>query len=351
MKQTKSKKKWVAAATTLATVAVLAGTFAWFTSADSETNHFEGEIAGNDVEVVENFIPPTDWKPGEDVNKDVSILNSGNYDSLIRVSFDEILNTLVDPSAISIDTTTAVAALDAKTKEQIYLYPLSEEALVTGTWTDVTGKLSAPVADFVVASGEYAGTYKFAVSEQATTVGSETTYKNVAYWTNGTDKYYAKSGGINRADDGTITLQHTPELKYVDLTTNEVTFDWTLSPYAPTFTVGTDGTAKIKAGSDAKGNVELNFVNLSATPTADKWYYNAADGYFYFVAIVPSQTQTAQLLDSVNLNSAADNSYSKLSFDLTVNGKSIQATAEAVDSSDWVNATNGSLKTALEGLF
>ena len=47
MKQKKNKKKWVAAATTFAAIAALAGTFAWFQSNDSAKNHFEGSIAGN----------------------------------------------------------------------------------------------------------------------------------------------------------------------------------------------------------------------------------------------------------------------------------------------------------------
>lgn len=126
--------------------------------------------------------------------------------------------------------------------------------------------------------------------------------------------------------------------------------DWTKAPtYKPTLTIDANGTATIDAGSDS--NIKLNFVNLASTPTAGKWYYNVADGYFYYVGLVASQTQTAQLLDSVTLANTADNSYSKVQFDLIVNSTGIQAAKEAVNSTDWVNNTNADLTTALEGLF
>lgn len=55
MKKNK-KAKMLALAGGFAAVALIAGTFAWFTSKDSKTNHFEGEIAtGKDIEIVETF--------------------------------------------------------------------------------------------------------------------------------------------------------------------------------------------------------------------------------------------------------------------------------------------------------
>ncbi|WP_207696422.1 hypothetical protein DOK67_0000800 [Enterococcus sp. DIV0212c] len=339
MKQNKNKKKWVVAATTLAAMAALAGTFAWFTSQDSAKNHFEGNIAGSDVEVVETFTPPTDWKPGQKVNKDVAILNSGDYDSMIRVSFSEILTKLTDASS---KTSNDPAILNGKTKKEVYLYPLTEK---TGDWTP--SKVAATT--FVVEGGDYAGTYTLKAKEQVVTTEAGSTYRYVSYWDNGTEQYYAKAGSYSRAEDGTITPS-AAEFKYVDLAATPVDMDWAKAPtYKPTLTIDANGTATVDAGSDS--NIKLNFVNLASTPTTGKWYYNAADGYFYYVGIVASQTQTAQLLDSVTLANTADNSYSKVQFDLIVNSTGIQAAKEAVNSTDWVNNTNADLTTALEGLF
>lgn len=340
MRNKQNKKKWIAAATTLAAMAALAGTFAWFTSQDSAKNHFEGNIAGNDVEVVETFTPPKDWVPGQEVNKDVAILNSGEYDSMIRVSFTETLEKLLDAqSKLSNDP----AILNGKTKEQIYLTPLNDSATQTGTWTDA--KVASKT--LTVTGGDYAGTYTLKAKEQAVVTAAGTTYKYVSYWDNGTDQYYAKVGAYSRAEDGTITPS-TAEFKYVDLASNKIPADWTNPVYKPTITVDGNGSATLASYSDK--NITLNFVNLSETPTAGKWYYNASDGYFYYVGIVGSKAQTPQLLDSVKLSSDADNSYSKFQFDLTVNAKSIQAAKEAVNSTAWVNGTNDDLKTALEGL-
>lgn len=341
MKQTKNKKKWVVAATTLAAMAALAGTFAWFTSTDSAKNHFEGDIAGNDVEVVETFTPPTDWKPGQEVNKDVAVLNSGDYDSMIRVSFSEILTKLTDASS---KTSTDATILNGKTSEQLYLYPLAETALSEGTWAD--SKVAAKT--LTVTGGDYAGTYTLKAKEQAVTTDAGTTFRYVSYWDNGTDKFYAKVGAYSRAEDGTVTPS-TAEFKYVDLAATPVNMDWTNPVYKPALTIDANGKAVVNADSDS--NIKLNFVNLATTPTANKWYYNAADGFFYYVGIVAAQAQTPQLLDSVTLATTADNSYSKVQFDLVVNSKGIQAAKEAVNSTDWVNNTDAALTAALEGLY
>lgn len=342
MKQTKNRKKWAVAATTLAAMAALAGTFAWFTSQDSAKNHFEGNIAGNDVDVVEQF-DPKPWEPGMDINKDVAAFNSGNYDSMIRISFDEVLTKLADPEAKS---STEGSILNGKTDKDLYLFPLDETIFTTGTWAD------SKVAEksMTVTGGSYAGTYTLKAKEQATITDDGTTYRYVSYWDNGTNKYYAKVNTYKRAADGTITPSTDPSFKYVDLTLGTpAKADWTKPVYTPTMTI--DATGKATVVADVDGNIELNFVNLSAKPTANKWFYNASDGYFYYVAVVKAGTQTAQLLDSVKLTDKADNTYSKMQFDLDVNAKSIQAVKEAVNSTDWVNNTNADLATALQGLY
>lgn len=340
MKQSKNKKKWVVAATTFAAMAALAGTFAWLTSQDSAKNHFEGNVAGSDVEVVETFTPPLDWVPGQKVNKNVAIMNSGLYDSMIRVSFNEILTKLKDANS---KTSNDASLLEGKTKEEIYLFPLAE---VDASWKD------AKVVDtkMTVAAGEYAGTYTLKAKEKEVTTPAGTTHRYASYWESTTDKYYAKAGSYSRAADGTLTPS-APEFKYMNLASTPNEFDWTTPVYKPTITVDAQGNATIIAGSDKDSNITLDFVNLSATPTAGKWYYNDADGYFYYAGIVAAQTQTPQLLDSVTLGNDADNSYSKVKFDLIVNATSIQAAKEAVNSGQWVNNTNLALKDVLEGLF
>ncbi|GGD03009.1 BsaA family SipW-dependent biofilm matrix protein [Enterococcus wangshanyuanii] len=339
----KNKKKWLVAASTFAAMAALLGTFAWFTSQDSATNHFEGEIAGNDTEILETFTPPKDWKPGQDINKDVAVLNSGNYDSMIRVSFQELVTKLNDASAkLSADGT----ILNGKTEEQTYLFKLNDSTTATGTWVD--SKIT-PEKTISVTGGDYAGNYTLKAKEQAVTTEAGTTFKYVSYWDNGTSKYYAKVGSYSRNDATNEITPSTAEFKYVDLASTQTPADWTNPLYQPTISIDANGKATIDANSDSK--IKLHFVNLSETPTPNKWYFNKADATFYYVGIVKAQAQTAQLLDSVQLDSSAGMEYSKLKFDLVVNAKGIQAAKEAVNSTDWVNNTNTELKTALEGLY
>ena len=341
MSNKKNKKKWVVAATTLATIAALAATFAWFQSKDSVKNHFEGDIAGSDVEVVETFTPPIDWKPGEKVNKDVAILNSGQYNSFIRVSLQETIEKLKNAeSKLSSD----VSVLEGG---NIYLMPATEPA-----GADKWGGAKVVPTTMVVEKGAYQGTYTLNAKEEKITTDSGTTYRYFSYWDNGktgedAKRYFAKVSSYTRAEDGTITPSST-EFKYVNLDATTVTKDWSSPIYAPKIEI-VDGKATVVSNSDEM--ITLDFVNLTEKPTANNWYYNTSDGYFYYVAIVGTQQQTKQLLDSVTLSSDAGNDYSKVKFDLTVNAFSIQAMKEVVNSKDWVNNTNAELKTTMEDLF
>lgn len=64
---------------------VIAGgsTFAWFTSKDEVTNRLSAKADYN-VSIAEDFTPPEDWIPGQTINKDVSIVNTGNVDAFVR---------------------------------------------------------------------------------------------------------------------------------------------------------------------------------------------------------------------------------------------------------------------------
>ena len=91
----KNKKLTAIVALALALVIVAAGTFAWITSRDKRLNHFEtaSSFSGG-LSISEVFTPPTDWKPGQTVPKDVVVINTGDSTMCVRVSFEEILRVL-----------------------------------------------------------------------------------------------------------------------------------------------------------------------------------------------------------------------------------------------------------------
>ena len=90
MKKSKNKKMLVMAVL-LALFIVVGGTFAWFTSKDEVTNKL---TAQNDygVSIVEDFTPPGDWTPGQEVNKDVYVTNTGNVDAFVKVALSNSMN-------------------------------------------------------------------------------------------------------------------------------------------------------------------------------------------------------------------------------------------------------------------
>ncbi len=72
-------------------------TFAWFTSKDEVTNRLTA-TADYGVSLVEDFTPPKDMTPGQEVNKDVSVVNTGSVDSFVRVS---LVNDMSDMSRLN----------------------------------------------------------------------------------------------------------------------------------------------------------------------------------------------------------------------------------------------------------
>ena len=66
-------------------------TFAWFTSKDEVTNRL---TASSDygVSIVESFTPPKNWIPGQQINKDVYAVNTGNIDAFVNEDVKGVLN-------------------------------------------------------------------------------------------------------------------------------------------------------------------------------------------------------------------------------------------------------------------
>lgn len=128
------KNKKIAGVAGLAAIMVIGGTFAYFNQTMTVTNPFD--TGKYDTNVTEDF-KPTDgdnWEPGAEVNKDVTVKNTGDYDVLVRVKFDE--------QWVNKDTKKAVAknekGLNA-TASQVN----PSDGLTTGDYSVVAKKLNA----------------------------------------------------------------------------------------------------------------------------------------------------------------------------------------------------------------
>ena len=84
----KEKKKLLIAAGLVLVIAI-GGVFAYFNQTLSVDNPFD--TGKYDSELTEDFNPGDgeNWEPGSEVNKDVEVNNTGDYDLIVRVKFDE----------------------------------------------------------------------------------------------------------------------------------------------------------------------------------------------------------------------------------------------------------------------
>lgn len=82
--------KKVIGALGLSAVALVGGTFAYFTQSSTIDNPFD--TADYSTLIVEDFKPEEgeDWEPGAEVNKDLYVDNTGDRDVVVRVKFEDI---------------------------------------------------------------------------------------------------------------------------------------------------------------------------------------------------------------------------------------------------------------------
>lgn len=82
----KNKKSLIALI--LATLIVtIAGTLAYFTDTVSIDNEFA--VGDFNVELIEKFISPKNWKPGDETNKVVTAKNNGTVPAKVRIKLVE----------------------------------------------------------------------------------------------------------------------------------------------------------------------------------------------------------------------------------------------------------------------
>lgn len=85
----KKNKKKLVLIVALAVAMALGATFAYFNQELTAENPFD--TGKYDSVLTEDFNPADgeDWEPGSEVNKDVTVENTGDYDIIVRVKFDE----------------------------------------------------------------------------------------------------------------------------------------------------------------------------------------------------------------------------------------------------------------------
>jgi len=362
MKLLKNKKLAAIMALTLCATIVAAGSFAWITSSDKHLNRFEtASNFSGDLSLSEIFDPPTDWMPGQTVPKNVSVINTGNTTMNIRVSFEEILNKIIsnggapfttnDFSTLNYGTgSRAGGDLDLNGDVPVTVDVTNFLTGTNGWYTPANINYDAGVSPLpsgavvvVTQSGSSFGakawipvTYNGAMVNQLINLGEFVMSESVSG--GGYDTILIKGTG------GEITYPF-----YKGYSTAEAS--WAGTNHYTSSGTGPDKPATANTGkavTDNKILLEYVAANLNnTTPEAGKWFYNPADGYFYFCGAVAPGGATNSLLDGVKLDGSADANYSGMFFDLGVIAEGIQSTEEALRAADGWNLSDATLIAAL----
>lgn len=385
-KRSKRNKKILAGAGALACIALLAGTYAWLQSEDTRTNKFTGVLSGNDVSINELWKEPNNWTPGQEVVKEVGIMNTGEYDEFVRVSFKEALALLANVKVKEEPTLPAAVPddYDPIEGEKLpanagWLIPVSSTTITELTnngWKEVTiTNAPTPVEGYSLVA--YASDPK--TMNDPNKQDEEISVRDYKfYWKNG-DKYY-QSAGIDsvtgNADGTAVTIDAGSEAQFAYISA-EYNYDkevdavqwwastkpandaigqlykpWKLTnaetgagSYDPqnfaelvapakSWWVNSNVPVKSTNLTKTKAEIAINFVNMASQLPEDKtgaqeWYYNVQDGYFYYLDVLGSGKTTPLIIDKVKLENGAGNEYTKLRYNLDVKAEAIQSIGEA----------------------
>jgi predicted ribosomally synthesized peptide with SipW-like signal peptide len=348
----KRKPVILAGALALALVMVAATTFAWFSAKDSVENKLATAEGLANVRIQEVFVETNNWMPGQTITKEVAVLNAGSAPALVRVSFGELL-TVSQPA--SGETTVFDASKEAAGKRPQTI----DRSIFGAEWFEVTTEANTAKGGVKLAA-DYSPAKVYARHDATT--GSYDSY-SFAVWAPIAGSAYAgqlqdiRYDRTWNNDTKTLALSNIRYMTYQGSLTEQA--DWTVGTDRA-LTGGDIGNSiaetklnTLPAYAAVNGKypnyIQLNYGNIAPSPTAGKWYFNAADGYFYYIGRVEAGTVTPNLLGSLLLEEDADSDYySNMTFKLLVNMEAIQDTRDAV-ASEWPGVT-GSLKSAIDAL-
>lgn len=131
------KNKKIAGVAGLAAIMVIGGTFAYFNQTMTVTNPFD--TGKYDTNVSEDFKPEDgdNWEPGAEVNKDVTVKNTGDYDVLVRVKLTEKWVNKTKGNTVAENTTGLkgdASQVDAKDGLTTGDYSVVEKTLNENDW-------------------------------------------------------------------------------------------------------------------------------------------------------------------------------------------------------------------------
>lgn len=366
-KDNKKDKKVLIGALGIAAVIAAGSTFAWFTSSDEVTNRLTAS-ADYGVSITETFTPPEEWLPGQEINKDVAAVNTGNLSALVKLEFEGALTLKAEGDGVAVsgfasadkDTLDKLTAADVASLQAGGYLAVAPEGVTTG----IVG------TDFDATDDDVPGLYLF--RREIKVDDETTTYDYSGYYYDG-DDYYGlqtiddvdsdgnavrtvdvlrdKGDTLTEADITGIKLKNFEE-KVIPADDSQISWNYdkvytdnvAILTYHPT---GATNTAKDIV-------INVNLTNLGNGNTANEWQYLNEKGFYYTNDVEPGEA-TNKLIDSVSLDESVQaGAYTNMDFDLTVKLNSVQVTyaddsqTEGVDSASSLGASAAATNTGKE---
>lgn len=315
MAENKKNKKVLVASAILAAMIVASSSFAWFTSKDEVVNRLTAENKYA-VTVTENFTPPSNWIPGQVVEKEAGAINTGNIDAFVKLTLSNemALTTYDTPEAFTAENVGKYVTLSAD--EVKSLQAGGRLACKAGTTVAEADKRTG--TGFVPTAGEV-GLYIFERVTEYNADGSVRTKTYSGYYFDG-DKYYSLANITPPTGDATFSAE--VQTKKTEKVTPTLSYDEANSKLVATHG---DGDAKITI------NIALDTANWTNNNKTE----------FYYNKILPAGAETGDLVKSVQIDSSVKNkAYINMDYSLKVTADSVQVTQDtakttAVNESGW----------------
>lgn len=400
MKRTKNKKKRIAVLSFAAICTLLLATFAWELYQDSVENKFGNALISGSVKINEKFEDPH-LAPGEEKEKNVWLTNTSSSNLLVRATFEERLRLLVaeaDGSAklekiVEKDITQGTylptanpkaipVVVDGKYYIDAALANSATTDKILKDWVDITNKVDwTDTTQFPTGQPSDVKVFAKLTQTKTTDVNNNTIYnykgdfiafrkfdlansnmgdvsKDIVVKYPGSTTHIAarvngdKDNPLNivvgtKTDDPdsfTFTFNNYHNEFYTGLNTG-TDLNWStknihVDDNKPTYPI-----ASYEA-SLADSNIEYGFSGDMVTTVSQskKWFFNKDDGYFYYLDILASGSNSPEFLNSVALKGDVKNVYDYLDYSLFVDGEGILVNQLSLDE-NWDNLVTQSAVT------
>ena len=292
------------------------------------------------VSIVESFTPPANWLPGQDVNKDVYAVNTGNVDAFVKEDVAAVLNYTYEDVEINFPATGAVEltldqvkAIEGQTMEDGFK---TNEAGGFLAWTSagavaasdsytvdgVAATVTSEGGPFAVGTSDY--TYKV-------TVGATVYYTN--YLNNGTGLY------DNTGTSSGKTLTKTTTAAVDAPTTGSINSGRTQdidTPWTPTTAGVYVFRRSINKASDAE-------------PFTYSGYYYDGNGKYYKIVLGSDNYPAASRTEVTDTNTG-DFIRVDFVYDISANASDIVGAANVRDDA-FIDQETGEIKTDVGYMF